>query len=105
MATMFSWRSCEALRASRLKRSTMRGFGGVSTAPWLLPGRGELLWRRRCLWGVVGGVIQLAAEYEIHRAAHAQCRPQKVPRQRPLHVPQRERNEHRERDDLLQDFE
>src|SRR5260221_10755816 len=54
------------------------------------------------------GTIRLyasAAEHEVKRAQHAQPRPEEIELHRLLHIEQRERDEDRERDHLLQDFE
>ena len=47
----------------------------------------------------------LRPEHEVHRPEQAQARPQEVQLERLPHVEHRERHEHAERDDLLQDLQ
>src|SRR6185369_4157746 len=49
--------------------------------------------------------LRLSTEDEIRRAEDAKRGPQVVPLERLVHVENRKRHEHRQRDDLLQDLE
>src|SRR5687768_8318753 len=61
-----------------------------------------------CLTGItrlVAGQLRYASEYEVHRSAHAQPRPEKVDPEGMFEENHREGYEHAERDRLLEDFQ